>query len=190
LRNLVLGAALVLIALGFEAREKRIAQAIALEAPGWQAPEIVGIEHWFNSAPLTIAGLRGKVVVVNFWTFDCANCQHTLPHVVEWYEKYKEHGLVVIGIHTPEFSHERGRAATEAAVNQYGIRYPVAQDNNSATWRAYGNRYWPAFYFIDASGAVRYEHFGEGGYEEAEAVIRHLLDERSAHRDARKYPPA
>jgi len=176
-RHLAAAAALVLVALGIGGREEGIAHAIGLDAPGWQAPEIVGIEHWINSPPLTLAGLRGKVVVVNFWTFDCENCQHTLPHVVGWYEKYKDRGLVVIGIHTPEFSHERGRAATEAAVNQHGIQYPVAQDNNSATWKAYGNRYWPAFYFIDANGSVRYEHFGEGRYEEAEAVIRQLLAE-------------
>lgn len=168
---------LALVALGFCGRGEGFARAIGFEGSRWQAPEIVGIEHWINSPPLSIAGLRGKVIVVNFWTFDCANCQHTLPHVVQWYERYRDRGLVVIGIHTPEFPHERGRAATEAAVNGYGIRYPVAQDNNSVTWRAYGNRYWPAFYFIDAHGEVRYEHFGEGGYEDSEAVIQQLLAE-------------
>jgi thiol-disulfide isomerase/thioredoxin len=167
--------ALVVLGLGFP--EQRAAHAIAWEASTRQAPEIVGIEHWINSTPLSIAGLRGKVIVLNFWTFDCANCQHTLPHLVEWYERYKDRGLVVIGIHTPELPHERGRADTEAAVREHGIHYPVAQDNDAATWKAYGNRYWPAFYFIDERGVVRYERFGEGGYEEVEAVIQQLLAE-------------
>jgi thiol-disulfide isomerase/thioredoxin len=149
----------------------------------WDAPEFEGIEHWINSPPLTLASLRGRVVVVNFWTFGCSNCQHTLPHVVEWYERYKDRGLVVVGVHTPEFARERGRAETEAAVRSHGIDYPVAQDNDSSTWRAYGNRYWPAFYFIDAHGRVRFQRFGEGGYAEAEAHILTLLAEAEDERE-------
>ncbi len=145
--------------------------------PGRRAPEFAGIEHWINSPPLTLAGLRGKVVLVNFWTFGCSNCQATLPYVARWYDTYRDRGLVVIGVHTPEFAYERGRAATEAAVAKYGLHYPVAQDNASATWKAYGNRYWPAFYFVDATGEVRHQHFGEGGYEESERVLRALLAE-------------
>ena len=169
--------AVALVLGAFCVRDSGVARAVPLEASTREAPEIVGIEHWINSVPLSIAALRGKVIVVNFWTFDCENCQHTLSHLVQWYEDYKDRGLVIIGIHTPEFPHERGRAETEAAVHEHGIRYPVAQDNKSATWKAYGNRYWPAFYFIDAHGVIRYERFGEGGYDESEAVIRELLAE-------------
>ena len=168
---------LALAVLGFGLAEERVAHANAGEGSIREAPEIVGIEHWINSGPLSIAELRGRVVLLNFWTFDCANCQHTLPHLVQWYEHYKDRGLVVIGIHTPELPRERGQAETEAAVREHGIRYPVAQDNDGATWKAYGNRYWPAFYFIDGRGLVRYERFGEGGYEESEAVIQRLLAE-------------
>lgn len=162
-----------------------------VDRSGWAAPEFAGIEHWINSSPLTLASLRGKVVIVNFWTFGCSNSQHALPHVVEWYARYRERGLVIVGVHTPEFAHERGRAATEAAVRKYGIPYPVAQDNDSRTWKAYRNRYWPAFYFIDAHGRVRFERFGEGAYEESEEVLRTLLLEAEAERgNSRSAPPS
>jgi thiol-disulfide isomerase/thioredoxin len=150
---------------------------------GRQAPEIAGIENWINSPPLSLAGLRGKVVLVNFWTFGCSNCQATLPVVARWYDTYRSRGFVVIGVHTPEFPHEHGRAETEAAVQRFGLHYPVAQDNASATWKAYGNRYWPAFYFVDARGEVRYERFGEGGYEESEKVIQTLLAEAQGEQE-------
>ncbi len=141
------------------------------------APEITGITNWLNSEPLTLAGLSGKVVLIDFWTYTCINCIRTLPHVTSWYEKYKDQGLVVIGVHTPEFEFEKKTENVVAAMKQYGINYPVAQDNDYATWNAFNNRYWPAKYLIDKDGIVRYVHFGEGKYEEAEKAIRLLLEE-------------
>jgi thiol-disulfide isomerase/thioredoxin len=139
------------------------------------APEFTGIEKWLNSAPLSIQGLAGKVVLVDFWTYSCVNCINTLSHVVRWYERYRPQGFVVVGVHTPEFPFEKSTANVEAALQRFNIRYPVAQDNRYATWKAYGNRYWPAFYLVDKSGRVRHQHFGEGKYEEMEQAIRMLL---------------
>jgi thiol-disulfide isomerase/thioredoxin len=139
------------------------------------APEFAGIERWLNSAPLTMASLRGKVVLVDFWTFGCVNCLRTLPHVNRWAATYREAGLVVVGVHTPEFPFERSTANVEAAIGRLGVKHPVAQDNRYATWKAYGNRYWPAHYLVDAQGRIQYKHFGEGEYDRTEAVIRHLL---------------
>ena len=139
------------------------------------APEFTGIDKWLNSAPLTIQGLAGKVVLVDFWTYSCINCINTLPHVVRWYETYKDQGLVVVGVHTPEFAFEKSTPNVEAALQRFHIRYPVAQDNRFATWRAYGNQYWPAFYLVDRSGRVMREHFGEGQYDEMELAIKTLL---------------
>ncbi len=144
------------------------------------APDFVGIRSWLNTdgAPVTLKDLRGKVVLVDFWTYSCINCIRTLPYVTGWYEKYKDDGFVVIGIHTPEFEFEKKQSNVEAAVQQYGIHYPVALDNDYATWTAYENRYWPAHYLIDAEGNVRQTHFGEGQYGETEAAIRDLLREK------------
>ena len=145
-----------------------------------RAPEFAGIEHWLNTEdgkPLTMAGLRGKVVLVDFWTYSCINCIRTLPYVTAWYEKYKDQGLVVVGVHTPEFEFEKKTSNVVAAIERYGITYPVAQDNSFQTWRAYNNRYWPAHYLIDVEGNVREYHFGEGGYAETEAAIQALLEE-------------
>jgi thiol-disulfide isomerase/thioredoxin len=139
------------------------------------APEFTGIDKWLNSPPLTVHALAGKVVLVDFWTYACVNCINTLPHVVRWYEKYKDQGFVVVGIHTPEFAFEKSTANVEAALQRFGIRYPVAQDNRYATWKAYDNRYWPAFYLVDKAGRVRRQHFGEGKYEEMEQAIKALL---------------
>lgn len=141
------------------------------------APEIEGISSWINSDPLTIAGLRGKVVLIDFWTYSCVNCIRTLPYLTEWHDKYAERGLVIIGVHTPEFAFERDRDNVLAAVARHGIEYPVAQDNHDATWDAFGNIYWPAKYLIDGEGLVRYRHFGEGAYAETEQQIRDLLAE-------------
>lgn len=141
------------------------------------APEIQGISSWINSDPLTLEQLRGKVVVVDFWTYSCINCIRTLPFLNAWYEKYADDGLVILGVHSPEFAFEKVHSNVEAAVVEYGIHYPVALDNDFATWRAYSNRYWPAKYFIDRQGRVRHTHFGEGEYEESEEVIRALLAE-------------
>ncbi len=145
-----------------------------------RAPEFVGIEKWLNTPggkPLTLAELKGKVVLVDFWTYTCINCIRTLPHIVSWYDKYKDSGFEVIGVHTPEFEFEKNTDNVLAALAQYGIKYPVAQDNDYSTWRAYDNHYWPAKYLIDAKGNVRYIHFGEGQYEETEAAIQLLLAE-------------
>jgi thiol-disulfide isomerase/thioredoxin len=139
------------------------------------APAFAGIASWLNSAPLTMPQLRGKVVLVDFWTYTCINCIRTLPYVKSWHDKYKNQGLVVVGVHTPEYPHERSTANVAAALKRFDIRYPVAQDNRYATWDAYHNQYWPATYLIDKSGRIVYTHFGEGQYDETEAAIRRLL---------------
>ena len=141
------------------------------------APDFQSIAQWVNSEPLTLRGLRGKVVVLDFWTYSCVNCIRTLPHVKEWYATYRNDGLVVVGVHTPEFAFERVASNVRREVNSLGIEYPVALDNNYGTWNAWQNRYWPAKYFIDRRGHVRFAHFGEGDYTESEEVIRTLLAE-------------
>jgi cytochrome c biogenesis protein CcdA/thiol-disulfide isomerase/thioredoxin len=142
-------------------------------------PDLSGASAWINSPPLTAESLRGKVVVVDFWTYSCINCLRTLPYVNAWYGKYKDSGLVVLGVHTPEFPFEKDETNVRKAVRDLGIDYPVAMDNDYRVWRAFNNEYWPAHYFIDAAGRVRYHHFGEGDYEESEAWIRSLLEERN-----------
>ncbi len=143
------------------------------------APEFRGISNWLNTdgKPLAMADLRGKVVLVDFWTYSCINCIRTLPYVTGWYKKYKDDGLVVVGVHTPEFAFEHKTKNVADAMRRYGIEYPVAQDNDYGTWQAYSNRYWPAHYLIDAEGRVRYTHFGEGKYDETEKNIQKLLEE-------------
>ena len=140
-------------------------------------PGLDGAVQWLNSPPLTAEALRGKVVLVDFWTYSCINCLRTLPYVKAWAEKYRDQGLVVIGVHAPEFAFERNIDNVRKATHDLGVTYPVAIDNNYAIWRAFGNNYWPAHYFIDAQGRVRFHHFGEGEYEKSEAVIRQLLAE-------------
>lgn len=144
------------------------------------APEVQGIRAWINTPdgkPLTLAGLRGRVVLVDFWTYSCINCLRTIPHITAWDRAYRRAGLTVIGVHSPEFAFERVEDNVRAAVDRLGIRYPVALDNDFATWRAYANQYWPAKYLIDREGRLRYHHFGEGAYEETERRIRRLLGE-------------
>lgn len=148
---------------------------LAIEAT---VPGLKGAVQWLNSPPLTMEQLKGKVVLIDFWTFGCINCLHTLPHVKEWAAKYADKGLVVIGVHTPEFAYEKDPANVKAAVTKLGITFPVALDNNYAIWRQFANSYWPATYFIDAEGHVRFHHFGEGAYDESEQVIQQLLAER------------
>lgn len=143
------------------------------------APEFTGIERWLNSEPLTLAQLRGRVVLVDFWTYACINCIRTLPHVNRWAELYTPQGLTVVGVHTPEFPFERTTSNVEVAMRRHGVKHPVAQDNRYGTWRAYSNQYWPAAYLIDAQGRIRYKHFGEGEYDRTEAVIRALLAARA-----------
>ena len=142
-----------------------------------QLPPLAGLGPWFNSGPLTREQLRGKVVVIDFWTYSCINCLRSIPYVKAWDERYRKNGLVVIGVHAPEFAFERQPSNVERAVKELGIRYPVALDNNYDLWRALKNNYWPAHYFIDAQGRIRYHHFGEGDYEGSERVIRQLLAE-------------
>lgn len=139
------------------------------------APEFRGIEHWLNSDPITMKELKGKVVLVDFWTYSCINCIRTLPYVTGWYDKYKDNGFVVVGVHTPEFAFEKDTNNVQTALKRFGITYPVAQDNDYATWSAYNNRYWPAHYLIDQNGNVVYTHFGEGKYAETEQAIQQLL---------------
>jgi cytochrome c biogenesis protein CcdA/thiol-disulfide isomerase/thioredoxin len=142
-----------------------------------QLPALSGAVSWLNSPALTPAELRGKVVLVDFWTYSCINCLRALPYVKTWYAKYKDHGLIVIGVHAPEFAFEKDSANVARAVHELGITYPVALDNNYAIWQGFSNQYWPAHYFIDAAGAIRSHHFGEGNYEESEQTIRQLLTE-------------
>jgi len=139
------------------------------------APDFRGIAKWFNSPALSLAQLRGQIVLVDFWTHACINCLRTLPHVNRWAATYRKQGLVVVGVHTPEFAFERSAGNVQAAIKRYGIAHPVAMDNDYATWRAYDNRYWPAHYLVDGQGRIRYRHFGEGDYERTEAAIHALL---------------
>lgn len=140
-----------------------------------QAPEFVGLSKWFNSDPKKMSDLRGKVVLIDFWTYSCINCIRTFPYVNGWYEKYKDQGLEIIGVHTPEFAFEKVAKNVETATTRYEIKHPVAMDNDYKTWNAYNNRFWPAHYLIDKEGNVVYTHFGEGKYEETEKAIRILL---------------
>jgi thiol-disulfide isomerase/thioredoxin len=139
------------------------------------APEFNGLDHWLNAGPLSIENLRGKVVLVEFWTFECINCRHVIPHTQELFERYRNDGLVVVGVHTPEYDEERVPANVAAAVQRLGITYPVAQDNGYATWNAYGNQYWPALYLIDQQGRIVYHTIGEGNYAYTESRVRELL---------------
>ncbi|WP_394566086.1 thioredoxin family protein [Bradyrhizobium sp. 31Argb] len=153
--------------------------ALRVAATQQNAPNFVGISKWFNSQPLNIADLRGKVVLVDFWTYGCVNCVNTLPHVVALDAKYRNQGLVVIGVHTPEFPFERSASNVQAALKRHGITYPVAQDNESQTWNAYRNQYWPAQYIIDQNGNIVFHHDGEGQYEQIDRTIARLLNVNS-----------
>ncbi len=150
----------------------------ALFNTNYSAPNFVGITKWLNTdKSLSLKDLKGKVVLVDFWTYTCINCIRTLPHVTAWYDKYKDKGFVVIGVHTPEFAFEKDTGNVENAIKQFGIHYPVGQDNNYTTWTNYSNEYWPAEYLIDAQGNVRRTHFGEGEYDQSEKAIQQLLKE-------------
>ncbi len=159
------------------------------------APDFVTRGNWFNteglvpvsgqmpggtSLPLSMAGLRGKVVVIDFWTYSCVNCVRTLPYLRAWYDAYKDKGLVLVGVHTPEFEFEKNTTNVARAIRDLGVNWPVVQDNDYLQWNSYSNQYWPADYFIDARGHVRYFHFGEGDYDVGEKVIRELLAEAGA----------
>ena len=159
-----------------------------------RAPDFTGTQRWFNTPggrPLTLAGLRGRVVLVDFWTYTCINCIRTLPYLKAWDAKYRRAGLTIVGVHSPEFSFEQDAGNVARAIRQNGLRYPVAQDNRLATWTAWGNQYWPAEYLIDAQGRVRHVHFGEGDYGASEAAIRSLLAEAGDRRlGGRTHPRA
>jgi thiol-disulfide isomerase/thioredoxin len=144
------------------------------------APDFQGIATWQNSPPLKMEALRGKVVLVDFWTYTCSNCLNQLPHVKEWHDKFKDQGLVVIGVHTPEYAFEKSTPNVQDAIRKLQITHAVAQDNDYATWRAYGNQFWPALYLIDKQGRIVYTHFGEGRYGETENKIKALLAETLA----------
>ena len=155
---------------------KAVAQAEELPVEG-AAPSLSGAVEWLNGPPLSAEALKGKVVLVDFWTYSCINCLRSIPYVRAWAEKYRDKGLVVIGVHAPEFAFEKNVANVKAAVASLKIDYPVAVDNDYAIWRAFNNQYWPAHYFIDAQGRIRHHHFGEGDYEGSERVIQQLLAE-------------
>ena len=143
---------------------------------GTLAPEISG-QSWLNSKPLELAELKGKVVLLEFWTFGCYNCRNVEPYIKSWHQKYAAKGLVVIGVHAPEFSYERVIDNVKRYVSEHAIQYPVAIDNDFDTWKRYQNRYWPAMYLIDKRGVIRYLRVGEGGYQQTEEQIRVLLEE-------------
>ena len=178
-------------------REKRegVATAVAAERSGdrlpvlGRAPDFTGTQQWFNTPSgerLSLSELRGKVVLIDFWTYTCINCIRTLPYLKAWDARYRDKGLTIVGVHTPEFPFERDAGNVAEAIDQNELRYPVAQDNEYGTWDAYANQYWPAKYLIDARGRVRYRHFGEGGYGETEGAIRELLAEAGRRPGARR----
>jgi len=143
-----------------------------------KAPELKDIDGWINSDALTIEGLKGKVIFLDFWTYGCMNCQNTLPEMKKLHSKYSDQGLVIIGVHTPEFPYERNRKNVENAVKLAGLRYPIALDGKNSTWKLYGNQYWPRQTLIDQNGKIAYEHIGEGDYDEIEEKVVELLNER------------
>jgi thiol-disulfide isomerase/thioredoxin len=153
-------------------------QAVPPAAPrpsGPLAPELAGGGAWINSAPLTLAGLKGRVVLIDFWTYGCYNCTNTLPYIKQWWSSYKDQGLVIVGVHTPEFASEKVLENVQSAVKREEIGWPVVQDNDMNIWRAYGNHYWPHFYLIDDRGQIIYDHIGEGAYDETERQIQAAL---------------
>ena len=139
--------------------------------------EFSGLGPWLNSDPFTLYEQRGKAVLIDFWRYTCVNCIRTLPYLKEWHKNYSDHGLVIVGVHTPEFAFEKIFENVDTAVSDFGIEYAVAQDNDYQTWKVFDNRYWPAKYLLDKDGVIQYQHFGEGGYMETESAIRALLDE-------------
>ncbi len=150
---------------------------------GSAAPPIVSPTGWINTEPITLSSLQGNIVLIDFWTYTCVNCLRTLPYIKEWHDKYADQGLVILGIHAPEFVFEKNLDNVRDAVERHDLQYPIIQDNQMATWNAYRNRFWPAKYLIDHTGIIRYTHFGEGAYDETEQVIRDLLAESGSSVD-------
>jgi cytochrome c biogenesis protein CcdA/thiol-disulfide isomerase/thioredoxin len=167
-----------------------LADAEGLQKLG-PAPEFMQTQDWFNTSgtrPLSLSGLRGHVVLIDFWTYTCINCIRTLPYLKAWDASYRHDGLTIVGVETPEFAFERDAGNVANAIKQFGLRYPVVQDNEMGTWNAYGNQYWPADYLIDSQGQVRYAAFGEGDYDKTETAIRALLAEKGSQVDGRSRP--
>ena len=168
---LVLGFGLAALSLAYKKPSAPPAESVA--------PELSGITHWLNAEkPATLESLKGKVVLVAFWTHGCSNCIHTLPRLNSWYSKYKDRGFEIVGVHTPEFGYEKEPDNVRKAIRKFGIQYPVAMDDDYATWKAYSNHYWPAHYFVDRKGIIRYQHAGEGDYDASEKWIETLLAEK------------
>ncbi len=157
-----------------------------IRALAGRSPELKGIVAWINSKPLYIKKLNGKVVLIDFWTYSCVNCINTIPHLKDLHKKYARHGLVIIGVHTPEFDFEKDVNNVKAAVKRLGIEYPVAVDSDYEVWNAFGNSYWPRQYLINKDGKIVYDHVGEGGYEEIEQNLRKALQEAGAKLDKEK----
>src|SRR4249920_518093 len=174
-----IGAPLETLADDRKAVRQMSSAAVQLPIEG-EMPSLSGATGWLNSPPLTAAGLRGKVVLIDVWTYTCINWLRTVPYVRAWAEKYKEQGLVVIGVHAPEFPFERNVTNVRGAVKDMGLTYPIAIDNDFAIWRAFRNQAWPALFFVDAQGRMRHHHFGEGDYERSERLIQQLLTEAGA----------
>lgn len=166
---------------GTKTQQQPAAELVLQDGLGkpYAAPEFAGIDAWINSQPLTMQRLKGKVVLIDFWTYSCINCVRTLPYITDWDKKYRDQGLVIVGVHSPEFEFEKKFDNVKAAIAQHGIRYPVAQDNRLSTWVNFDNLYWPAHYLIDRDGKVVYTHFGEGKYDVTENNIRYLLGLKS-----------
>ncbi len=152
-------------------------QGLTAKLPGRQIPEIQGIETWLNSAPIKLSEQQGKVILLQFWTFGCINCQRTLPSIIKWHKDYASQGLLVVSIHSPELVFERSVNNVKKTVQQRGITYAVAIDSNFTTWKAFDNQYWPHLFLADRQGILRYDHIGEGAYEQTEQKIRELLKE-------------
>lgn len=160
-------------------KDSENAQSNVSKNSRFNAPELAKVSGYVNTADgLKLSDLKGKVILVDFWTYSCINCIRTLPYLNAWYDKYHEQGLEIVGVHTPEFDFEKNYDNVKSAVSKYNIKYPVVLDNDYGTWQAYGNRYWPHEYIIDAEGNLRHDHIGEGGYEETEEIIQQLLKER------------
>lgn len=175
-KNLILAMVIIFVVAAVFLLEDKMEKSEMFESMG-KAPEFSGIHAWINSEPLTMEDLKGKVVLIDFWTYSCINCIRTLPFIKEWDEKYRDKGLVIIGVHSPEFFFEKKIENVQESVNKFEIKYPIAMDNDFATWRAYDNHYWPHKFLVDKDGNIRYDHIGEGGYEETEKVIQELLSE-------------
>jgi thiol-disulfide isomerase/thioredoxin len=165
---------------GIPTYDPNMVNAPSNNGSGSPLSSLAGATGWINSKPLTASDLKGKVVLVDFWTYSCINCLRSLPYMNAWAEKYKQNGLVIIGVHAPEFPFEKEQPNVEKAVRKFAVSYPVALDNNYAIWKGFSNQYWPAHYFFDAKGKLRHQHFGEGDYVQSELWIQKLLQERAS----------